>query len=30
MEESRLALDKIISSVFFLAKQGLALRGHTD
>jgi hypothetical protein len=30
MEESRLALDKIISSVFFLTKQGLALREHAD
>ncbi|XP_060874818.1 zinc finger MYM-type protein 1-like [Metopolophium dirhodum] len=30
MEESRFAFDKILSSIVFLAKQGVAIRGHTD
>ncbi|XP_022159917.1 zinc finger MYM-type protein 1-like [Myzus persicae] len=30
MEESRFAFDKILSSIVFLAKQAVAIRGHTD
>jgi len=30
MKESRAALLKIISSILYLTKQGLAIRGHTD
>lgn len=30
MEKSKLAFNKIIYPIFFLAKQGLALRGHKD
>lgn len=30
MKESRVALLKIISSILYLTRQGLAIRGHTD